>query len=353
MQRTSSIIAKMRILNNVKKFFNPKRFFLLIALTTAGVIIFFVTKKETPKNSLPTSTPTLQKIKIQSGYGQSNAFVIFDSNASFNLPKYLKIYKIENLPFTKEEAYLFAEKLETDQNFFEVNDAIFGKIFLFSGENSSLRITPYQHILDYKKFNITDENLKFVPKTEEIAKIALSFLLEKQLIPNKEYITFSNIKALSIRQQLEENSTSQPNAISISFLTKIESYPLYGSSYNTGVINVILNNELKVFRVYADLPEKIISSDTYPAKDLEYLKKNASTEAIIQSLDNGRIDVSDLSGGLVKQIEINEIETGYLQETAADAKYLQPVFHLKGTATLLTGVKVNTALYMPAIINKP
>jgi|GEM_PF-6365677 len=343
----------MKILNKVKDFFNPKRVFLLVALTTAGMIVFFTVTKEVPETSMPSSTPTLQKIKIQAGYGQKNAFVIFDSNASFNLPKYLKIYKIENLPFTVEEAHLFAKKLETDQSFFEVNDAIFGKLFLFSGENSSLRIAPSQHILDYKKFNITDENLKSLPKTEELVEIALSFLLEKQLIPNKEYITFSNIKALSIREHLEENPTSQPNAISISFLTKIESYPLYGSSYNTGVVNVTLNNELKVFRVYADLPEKITSSDIYPTKDLEYLKKNASTEAIIQSLDNGRIDVSDLSGGLVKQIEINEIEIGYLQETTVDAKYLQPVFHLKGNATLLTGVKVNATLYMPAIINKP
>lgn len=329
-----------------------KRILLALVLGAIAILVFVIINRARNRPSpVPPITTALPKLEIPAGYSTEKPFLTFNPNITFQAPSSLRVYKIERSEWTREEAMQIASNLGVNENFFETKDAIFGTLFLFYGESSSLRIAPSQHIIDFKYFNITEEALSPVPASAQLEQIAKNFLLDKKVVSDLNGLSVNKAGPLSIRMHMDENTNLPPNAASVSFLTKIDGYPLYGSSYSTGVISVTLNSNLEVFSLYADLPEKVVPDVYSPTKSLSYLAENGSSEAVIQSLDDGEIDVSDISGNLVQHILVNEIEIGYLQELRNDAEYLQPVFHLKGLATLSSGRAVAVALYIPAVLS--
>lgn len=272
----------------------------------------------------------------------------FDITTAPQLPLDANVYQIDQGPYTKDQAVLFAQKVGITSEPFEATDAISGTMFIFTPPDATLLIYPDQHVIDFK------------PNVENNAQITTEFNgLTAENIARKYLVTLGFFeKESDLVLEKRENTVDEtnevgglgdPNAVSYQFTYLVNGYKILGESYNLGTAYVQLNSKNEIVRVYVQ--EKPVTKiyGKYPLKDYSEIVDSIRASAIIQSVGDSSLGGLNVNARTVKEITISKIEIAYLSQTNSNAKFLQPIFHLKGTATLTNGKIVTAALYMPAI----
>jgi hypothetical protein len=105
---------------------------------------------------------------------------------------------------------------------------------------------------------------------------------------------------------------------------------------------------MQIFSVYFDSVPDYKIDKNFTLKTINEIENEAEL-AVLQSLNDGKIELLELPENFVKSASIERVEIVYLQEVSSTQTFLQPVFLLQGTAVLLDNQEVPVTLSLPAL----
>lgn len=322
--------------------------FLAILVTIAGLILKQI--KDRGKNKTPVVVKKVLSEPQIIKYYEGDLPMEFNINENeLKLPVELPVYFLEQQPFDKALVDKISKSLGLTVEPIVTEDAIFGETYIYSHKESYLRILPNQRIVDYKTGIPLSGSVLQSKDEEEIKNQALSkvsFL--NSILPTQELV-IHKIRPLSLGFMGELTSEGVPNALSVSFIKKIDNYPILGASAETGVLHIVLNSEDKLYLAYLDDLPKISGSNLYKLKTFDEIKTGAPIYSSIQSVNNGLLEPSSLGEGSIEKIIVTQVGIAYLQTIEKNQESLQPIFILSGKINFKTGETYPVRLYLSAI----
>ncbi len=303
---------------------------------------------QNPENEVNLNIPKLDSPNIQSSYPEITSKYQIAANLpnNLNLPQTLPIYRVENPLFQEKDITQLAKNLG-----FSIKPT---KSTNYQGE------TVYSYYEGYKTLEIllNQKNITFntgvfikdpittIPNNKDIEKNVVEYLKKNHLINPDENIELTNTERLQEGESYG-NKNSQPYVgLTATFTKKLETFPLLGSGFQSGNIQVTLNSELEIMSVQMTAVPQITKLDLYPLKSKEDIV-NSLQDAILSDLDI--TNPGELYSKTVKLITIRNIEVVYLEVKQKDQASLEPFFLLKGTAGYSDGTSSAATLQLPAI----
>ncbi len=329
-------------------------FIIITSFVVALVLIniFIIRPQEKAKKEEETSTQTLPQPVIQAPIEIGEVYNII-SNLNKNdiqIPENLPIYTLKTAPFSFDESTDIAKSLGFSEILRSLDDINLGKVYVSYENAGSIRIVPSLRLTDFKARVEYDLPDKTFPNDEELKSIAKNYLVDKGLV-SEENLEFSQIRFLNLSiDQISIVEKNSANIADVQFREKLGQYPIINVTTGVGTINVKINREGKVASVYVDRTGTISEQKEYPTKTFEELE-SLMIEAKIVALDQGNINLFELTEEEIVSIAIDKAHIAYFQEYEANQALLQPVFVLRGNAELKTRGTVSATLYLPAISN--
>ena len=113
----------------------------------------------------------------------------------------------------------------------------------------------------------------------------------------------------------------------------------------------ILKNGFVYSAQYTNLTQIQKTQSAYKIKNYDEFKETIGESTLI-SVKNVSLALSDLDREAIEEVEINNTNLIYLQDSSSSG-YLQPVFKLEGTTSITGyGNGIEVVLYLPAISQK-
>lgn len=337
--------------NQVKAEPKPKRarlvmiFGVTLALVMAVLVVFLKVKKE--KKAI---VPEVPVPKFSSPYKTlvGQYLVEFDLDPErLSLPPSLSVFEIQESPLDEIFIRDLAENLGFADEPLVNQDPLLGDTWLYFGTGYSLRVIPGKKIIDFKT-GLTPRGTFIGSIDEDLAQNkALAFLEDNGFLETSD-LTLHKITPIAVGLEGHIDPNGSPTMVSLSFVKTFNGFKVLAASAETGIVNVTLNADYEILSVYLDDLPVVSQGSAYPTKSFDEVVSSSEKEASLQSLADGKLNPSDVVIR-VSKIVITDIEVAYVQEIASPETYLQPVYLLKGTATLEDGSKVKALMYLPAL----
>jgi hypothetical protein len=331
-----------------------KTIIILISIITLGVILaiyLYLQRgniREEKTNQLGTETVPAPKLSTTQIYKDKFPITFSIENKDLDLMTNLPVYKLPSSPLSKSSADNIAIKLGFKSQPLVADSAIGGLTYLYSQNNAGLRILPKQRVIDYKSGTLPAGTFETAPKKEVLANMAKDFLSKNELVNNVDELRLDKFSLLNINPAGEINETKKSNVASLTFIKNLNNLPLLASTYKTGMVHAMFNNNLDIILVYVDDVPELVNLGLYPLKNYDDIK-NTIDQATVQSIENTQYVFGQLPENHIKSVEIDKITTAYIQEYEADSQFLQPIYILEGIAATQEGNNENIVLYMPAL----
>lgn len=325
-----------------------KKIIAVIIIVLAVLILLFLLTKGKSTETIPSETPISNKDIpiIPKPYIQN--LPISDSGINISIPTTMKVFSARNVYVTKEEAQNVGEALgfTSQMQTFGTQNA---EVFFFSDEDKTLRIESYSGTLSLKSNNLTKDPIG-EPNIKNTTEIALDYLVNKGMISSQSRgnLILEKYTKLSIQDELS-NYEDPPNAISLSFTTKVSDYPVFSSTYSTGLINVVLNSSLEVSQVRIQKLRDYETLGEGATYNIEEIKTAMPEKAILQTCEDDKINPADIDISAIDAVQPQSIEIGYLEQNRGETTYLQPIFLIKAQVIALNDINTNCVFYMQAI----
>lgn len=325
-------------------------FFILSIAITLPIILFSLSQ---PQNNIKV-VPNYQIVptpNLQSSYNNKMLPITFQtSNSSF--PTELFIYELNNIPFTESEISEISQSFNFESPpFIAPDDGFLGETYIFSNSQAKLTIRPRIKMIDYKLNQIPTQSIDNSINQTQLTDKAINYLLQHNLINNRNDLSVSNYNSTHITEIGEINPSLPHNVYEITFQKTIDSFPIISSAILDGSISVVMTSNLDIISLIVDEKSSIISKSKYPALNYEEIKELAKTKSTINSIKNNNIELYNTSSEDIDNITITSITVAYIQEISFLTNYLQPVYVLEGNANLKDQEPAQISLYLPAIKN--
>lgn len=269
------------------------------------------------------------------------------------LPRSLRVYRYSGVEksLTEEESLNLASQFAFRTDPETVEDAKYGKFYLWSRRDETLVIKPALRTVSYTNFR--REGAEEVPEASEFETAASRYLRNKGLL--HEYLTLSESKTTYLQDDASVwKSISGPvgaDAVSVGFNYQIGGVSLVGEYFGSDPVTLILDLEKKVIGVEYTVFDvsRLRLLDEYPAKSFEAaLGEVQGGESLMLVADGAQFageELVDLSGavsGVLSTIEV----AYFMPDTGVDI--LQPVYVFSGTGQVGT-TRRQFQIYIPAI----
>lgn len=307
---------------------------------------FFFFQKSRNLTSSPT---TFGEPKIPIMTESSYVLNINTEEKDFDFPKNLPVLKIAPVPISVDEADSVAAHLGLTTAPLEFNGVFEGPLRIYQGDESSLTVSTVKGKFQFVNYVFPESVENKQLSDAQIIQTAQDFLL------SRGFVSDSGLKASSVLY-LEERSgegsyeVAKENAdlFQVNFSSSVSEAPILSLTPQSSPINVGVLPDGTVFKAYVEKLTGISqSSESYKIKSYEEFLANKNS-AVLVTLDEGNINLPDIPKGNIKKIDVDEIELGYLYEFSG-ATILQPIFVLRGSATLTGYPNIEAILYLPAI----
>ncbi len=255
-------------------------------------------------------------------------------------------------PLTEMEANEISQKLGFSGAADKVEDAFDGTTYFWNGPDNSLIVYSKSRKIEYSINDISRSANKQLSDAA-IIDIAKRFLSDKGLLTDNEYdfSFFTFMKESSDNEGISIVSKASAQIYQVNFSPKVSDTKLLTLDPKVSPIYVWVLPDGRVAKASVIRLGTITKSETnYPLKSYQQVISSLN-QATVVSLDDGNINLLNISAGDLKNIDISEIDLAYLL-TSATADSLQPIYTLKGI-TKIEGITsgVNAYVYLPAIKN--
>ncbi|MDP3994386.1 MAG: hypothetical protein Q8P91_00960 [bacterium] len=328
----------------------------LLLLSAFSVVAIIYKTKQTSPVDTPLA-PLTPKIPDYIKQPLSIDMLEVDKN-SFNFPLKLPLLKQEGLsPISETRIKSIADNLGFSSDPVFANDAVNGIVNIWNNKDNFLIITPKIRKIKFGPASNPQREIANALNKQlsekDIVSSAENFLIDKIGL-DKSSLVFANIVYLQMQTGLElfkETGKKDSTIFQVNFSYSGSPYPILTLEPQSTVVYVqilkdgsVLNSEINLVNNFsAGLTEHKLKSYEEVAGSLD--------RAILVSLNDGNINLPDLKKDDLSKISINEIQLAYLLDTPL-SEYLQPVFVLKGTASISgSGIPVNADFFLPAFSN--
>lgn len=304
-----------------------KKYIIIVLVLVVLVLLLVATNKREDQTSIRSTTPSTTII--------SGSVVRFSEDLAFNVPEEIGIYSIEKAPFTSEYISDIRSKLGISSTSFEARDAIFGRTIIFSDQNGYLRIVPDKRIVDFKNGRSFDLDRRFDVSDDEIESVSRQILQQTFRELNVDFLKLRSIRRFFLTEEGIESNSPTTNTIVSTFDFVLEDFPIISTAFEIGTATLFFDNQLNVTSLKTDEPNNINKVRSARSRTLEQIKENLD-DIELQSLDQGKIDVTKINRSYVHTATIERIELAYLQTLRSNT--LEPVLMLSGIANTNEGV---------------
>ena len=320
--------------------------FLFIVFLIGVGLIFLQTKPKTTPTPKTVSGPSIPNpIKGRVDYE------LLITEKEFDFPKEAPILKKDDLlPISQDEAKSIAKGLGFEDDPIIANDILEGETYIWNSDSALLTIWSKTRKIDYS-LSRTPDSINKQLSDSTLLNTSQEFLANYFGL-SSENLKFNNFtyweKASGV-SGLIATKKGQANYYQLNFYPKTSEYVLLTLNPDKTPYYVWLLPDGTVYRVSITDPGNLIpTEDKYPLKSFADVQKSPQ-DAIVVSLDNGNIELTDVVQGSIQKISISKIQLAYLLDSFKSTFY-QPVYLLTGT-TNISGTKENiqVSLYLPAI----
>lgn len=324
--------------------------FLLFVILIPGLILLFVLKK--PQIERLISRPTPPQVRIPTLFEGKPKIELTMTKEDFNFPEstpFLNVSQTSTL--TKDEVAEIAKNLDFESEPIIAEDVYEGTTYIYSEKRANLTAWSKSRKIQYM-LNQDPKSINKKLSNEIMISLAKDFLDRSGFI-SSDNLEFSGFSYLTGSKGGQEGifSTTKEKATfyQLSFYPKVSDKVILTLNPQNSIVNVWILPDGTVFRVeMIKVGEISKSSREYRVKSYEEVVSSLDS-AIIISLDDGNINIPDLSREAISSIRVNEVDIAYLMDSFASTTF-QPVFLLKGTASLVKpSDEVNALLYLPAL----
>lgn len=267
----------------------------------------------------------------------SGSVVRFSEDLAFNVPEEIEIYSVDKTSFTPEYISDIRSKLGINSTSFEAQDAIFGRTIIFSDQNGYLRIVPDKRIVDFKNGRSFDLNRKPDVSDDEIESVSRQILQQTFRELNVDFLKLRSIRRFFLTEEGIESNSSTTNTIVSTFDFMLEDFPIISTTFEIGTATLFFDNHLNVTSLKINEPNNINKVRSARSRTFEQIKENLD-DIKLQSLDQGKIDVTKINRSYIHTATIDRIDLAYFQTLKSDTNILEPVLMLSGIADTNEGV---------------
>ncbi len=328
-------------------------FIALALLAVASIVYIFVAVRgkssTTPTVSLPTP-------KIPNYFQNGLTLTSEIKQADFNFPDKLPLLeKQTTTPLNTARAKAMALRLGFTTDPIEGQDAVSGTIFIWNNDNNFLTISPKISKIKFgPQKNPASIVLNIVNKQlsdQALQTIALDFLNNKVQVPINLF-DFSNIVYLvpkTGQELFQVTDKTSAKIIQLNYSLQNSKYPVITQDPNSTLAYVqilldgtILNSEINLGVSFSP------GLTEYSLLNYQQFSKNLNN-AVLVSLNDGSVNLPDISKEALKDIVLKTVELGYLYDSP-DSTFLSPIFIIRGTAQLSGYTSpLSAVFYLPAV----
>ncbi|OGM09574.1 hypothetical protein A2159_00315 [Candidatus Woesebacteria bacterium RBG_13_34_9] len=271
---------------------------------------------------------------------------------TLKFPGELPLLEVSYKNIALADAKQIASNLKITSEPMQYDDFKDGLKYIWSSENQSLIITPKTSQISY--------SLGFIepPKVENknlenntLDKIAQNFLSDKIGL-SKDKIKLVRIANLVLNPQSngfsETTDKSKAALFQLNYTYKTSEYEILTLSPSQPLIYVQILTDGNIYSSEITLFDNAKeSSQKYLLKEFDDIKRSIN-EAVLISLLNDYLNISELNKDQIEEITIDKITLAYLLESTKTSN-LKPVFLLEGPAKVKNSSANWVQLYMPAL----
>lgn len=342
----SAVISTCDINKPMKS--NRKQIIIVTAIAIAlFVVIGFLTARRQMETPPALPYPVLPNI-IEGELSTKHSLQEKDFNFPSKIPSIQ--YTLANITESK------AKKIASDLNY-DFEPTTFqgereGLSYIWSGKYYTLIITPQTSTIKYTyNYPPIEIPLGKVESVESLADISKEFLVGKSLLSEDEIKVFSIVAYAPnpLSQGYKEvDDLDKALFYRVSFTYEVSNYEILTLSPSNPLIMVDILPDGIIFNVEVVKLENIeLTNSSYILKTYEDIE-NSLDQAILVSLINDYISISDLTSADIKLLDIDKIELAYLLDNPL-TKILQPIFLLEGDVEVVNSSADRAQLYLPAI----
>jgi len=320
------------------------------------VVIALTLGRSRPENTIPSDNVTTSRFQLEDptdtldsrSLGNIN-FLISDDD----LPRELPVYQILNRSKTFSETMAIARGFGIQSDPSVLNDIKDGTIFVWREDSKYLRVEMRSGLVNYKPGpeddHKNDTSGNFLDQ-DTLIFVAKNLLENSPLLKN-ESISFDSIEYFvpTEAETFRVGDRDEAALANVKFVQSVNGFRLVNDLARLGTLSVIVDRSGNIFSVSIDKLPSIELIDNFPTALTNDIKQNPK-KVTVYSLAGGSIDTKFDNVIVDGQVFIDDIEIVYLQKTSGDQNFLQPVYLLRGSTTLLDEI-VEIELAYPAIKN--
>ncbi|MBU0570234.1 hypothetical protein KKB40_05695, partial [Patescibacteria group bacterium] len=246
----------------------------------------------------------------------------------FNFPSEMPLLTVSPKFISEEEARQIAENLGLPEEPKIVDDTREGTKYIWTNQDSFLFITPSTASIKYglslpEPPNVANKQLN----QDSLINIATKFLSDNQIVPQEE-IKFTSIiyyKGNSQSGGFQKTTKENANMYQLNFTYKISDLEILNLEPSKPLVFIQILPDGSIYNLEVIRMKTVTNTENkYLIKNYEDLQ-NSLSEAVLISLLNDYVNLSDLSINSIKSINIDKIQLTYLLDSPL-SNTLQPVF---------------------------
>lgn len=330
-------------------------FAVLVLLTTISVAYLLVSTK---KGTTPTSITVLPSPNVPNYFSGGITPSIDIKESDFNFPTKLPLLeKQSSVSLDVAQAKAIALHLGFTTEPIEGQDAVNGNVLIWNNKDNFLTIYLK---LNKIKFGPQVNPVNLIPNVinKQLSDLALqniaSDFLNNKIQVASNSLRFSNFIYLvpkSGQELFQITTKASAKIIQLNYSLNNAAYPIITQDPNASIayVQILLDGTIINSEVYLNV--------NYGPGLTEYSLLNfkqfsqSINNAILVSINDGSVNLPDVSKSELSDIVISKVELGYLLDSP-NSNFLSPVFVLRGTVSL-TGYAnpLPAVLYLPAVVS--
>jgi hypothetical protein len=305
------------------------------------ISIIYLISTTNPSPSNKTSLPVIQS--------PVNGELLIESDLTENsikIPTTLPVYQLEPSQLSPTEISSIAINFGFSTQPLKFKDVNIGEVYFWSEGDNTLRISPIQNFIEFKKTFPVNQTGTFSSPVA-LQNTAEKFLSDK-IITGSNSFNFDSVRYLKyLTESAGETTPDKADVADIKFIQNIDSYPILNLSTSVGTIDIQIARNNDIVLAYLDLAPKMSGQEVVSVKSFTELVSQIKQSKLV-SLDKGKIDLLTISNSMIKKITITSASLGYLKQSNLTSQVLQPIFIMEANAQLTNGLSVPAQLYLPA-----
>jgi hypothetical protein len=321
----------------------------LVFLSLMSLIYIFVIINKDTENT----TTGITKPKLVSQYKGKYSLVFSVDRDHFNFPEKLPLLGVSSSKKPIEEAS--AKNIALNLGFLgdptTIDDSIDGICYFWKNDVATLFVFSASGVIRYDTRSFSESPNKQLSDAE-MSSVVEKFITNNNLLDDVLFQIgkIKYLKQIPNGEGYQETDKKTAVLFEISILPKTTDYEFISISSTQPSSYVLLKQDgsISSFQItlFSDINKGLIE---YNLKNYDEVTRSIGEAVLIELSGDTRL-LSDVSPGLISNIEISKIEIAYLMEENKTS--MQPVYKLTGEATLSnSNYKYIATLYPPAFLN--